>query len=475
MVAIAAEPHLSATGGWPTWGSVLVKGSEWRVPGAAGRVCNGASVTWPCGIDVHSNNWPGWPCSPPGVPPSCTGDWGGKWNFNSAGAYGSYKWQCVELIERFVNLAGFYKGVLPAPDGTASSMYSAAPSRYFAKKPNGSGYRPVPGDIVVYSGGGFGHISIVESDRAGTVTVLEQNVLGELGRGKNVFRGKTLLPDPTWSGFSVIGFLHSPKNTGSLAPPGPSLAIGVCGARGEGAPPVPGGICTLLPDGTELRQLTKGNDTEPAWSPDRKKIAFTRVNSQGKSYLEVVGSDGTGLKQLTNGTTDQGPAWSPDGKQIAFSRDGRIALLDVATGSVTLLTPGPRDYDPSWSADGSLIAFASGTAPAEIDVMSSAGANRHTLVIGAIQPAWAPSGTTLAFTRPTSSGSHIAITNGITGTPIHDITGGTPDDSYSPAWSPDLKYIAFGRGEAMENPGVWLMKADGSHQTRLFGGFDPAW
>ena len=107
--------------------------------------------------------------------------------------------------------------------------------------------------------------------------------------------------------------------------------------------------------------------------------------------------------------------------------------------------------------------------------MNSNGAGRHTLVVGGAQPAWAPAGNSLAFARVTGLGSHVAITNGLTGTPVRDRTSGQADDSYSPSWSPNGQQIAFGRGQDMENPGVWVMNADGSRQQRLFGGFDPAW
>jgi LasA protease len=251
------------------------------------------------------------------------------------------------------------------------------------------------------------------------------------------------------------------------------LAIGVCGAAGEGSAPAPGGICTLRPDGSQRRQVTNGVDSEPAWSPDGTRIAFARSDSQGASQIEVVNADGSGIAALTNGQNDGAPAWAPRGDKIAFAHSGEIAVLDLMTGKLTFLTAGPRDYDPSWSADGSLIAFASGTAPAQIDVVTPTGGHRHSLVVG-IQPAWAPSGNTLAFTRVTSLGSHIMVTNGTTGRPVHELTAGQAD-SYAPAWSPNGKRIAFGRGQNMENPAVWVMNADGSHQTRLFGGYDPAW
>ena len=404
LVVMAPEPALglrSSSVGWPSWGSVLVAGSKWRVPGAAGRTCNGRSITWPCGVDVHSNATAGrpdnskWPLSPD----------------SAFGAFGSYKWQCVELVERFVNLAGLYHGIIPAPGGAAANMYSAADSRFFVKHPNGSGYRPVPGDIVVYAenpkvtGYDFGHIAVVESDdpATGKVTVLEQNVEDELGRGINQFHGKTLFPNPTWAGFRVRGFLHAKANSAAVS--GPPIAIGVCGARGEGAPPSPGGICTILPDASRLQRVTRrASDSQPAWSPDHKQLAFVRSDAQGDTQIDVADADGTGLRQLTTGTSDSGPVWSPDGTQIAFSRNGQIALLDLASGAVTLLTAGPSDDDPSWSADGSLIAFASGTAPTEIDVMSAAGASRHTLVTaGDSRPGRHPAPTSRSRATPTQA------------------------------------------------------------------------
>ena len=458
MTAIAAEPLIRAratSSGWPGYGATLVAGSAWKVPGAQGRTCGG-SVTWPCGVNVYSNNWSGWPYSPSGA----------------YGRFGSYMWQCVELIERFLNSVGWYHGVLPAPDGTAASMYDAAPASLFVKHLNGSGYRPVPGDIVVYKGHQFGHIAIVESDAGNTVGVLEQNVLGEDGRGTNTFAGHKL--QAAWAGFSVIGFLHAKANTGAVASGRGLLAIGVCGAMGEGVPPSPGGICTIRPDGSELHQITTQlQDDEPSWSPDRKQVAFVRTDSRG-SHLDIVNADGSGIQALTLGRADHAPAWSPKGDRIAFARSGRIAVVDVATGDVTSLTTGPLDGDPSWSANGSLIAFDRSASAVQIDVMTSGGRNRRRLATGG-QPAWAPTGTMLAYTRFTNFGSHIAVIDGISGKAGHDLTTGQSDDSYTPAWSPDAKQIAFGRGVNMESPGVWVMDADGTNQLRLAGGYHPSW
>ena len=70
------------------------------------------------------------------------------------------------------------------------------------------------------------------------------------------------------------------------------------------------------------RQLTRGGgDSDPDWSPDRRRIAFVRQElGQSTSSLYVIRRDGSDLVRLTRG--DQvvtGPAWSGDGLRIAYA------------------------------------------------------------------------------------------------------------------------------------------------------------
>jgi TolB protein len=98
------------------------------------------------------------------------------------------------------------------------------------------------------------------------------------------------------------------------------------------------GIYIGKPDGSRLRIVTSGGTdrglslvpaySQPAWSPDGRKIAFARrltrtigglrVDSLG---LYVVNADGTGLRKLSlpDGSVDS-PDWSPDGRHIVFRR-----------------------------------------------------------------------------------------------------------------------------------------------------------
>jgi dipeptidyl aminopeptidase/acylaminoacyl peptidase len=92
-----------------------------------------------------------------------------------------------------------------------------------------------------------------------------------------------------------------------------------------------------------LTQVTGGDDddSQPAWSPDGKHLAFTsnRTADPDRNYnndIWVVSADnsdkGAHLEQITtNPGDDNSPAWSPDGKWIAYVTQLEPKLFDYAT------------------------------------------------------------------------------------------------------------------------------------------------
>ncbi len=79
------------------------------------------------------------------------------------------------------------------------------------------------------------------------------------------------------------------------------------------------GLILMSVDGTNPRQLTEfPDDTAPAVSGDGKSIAYmSRVS--GYWQVNVVNSDGTDQRHLTDDWYWNGlPVWSPDGKHIIF-------------------------------------------------------------------------------------------------------------------------------------------------------------
>lgn len=105
------------------------------------------------------------------------------------------------------------------------------------------------------------------------------------------------------------------------------------------------------------------------------QLAFVR---DGQIYL--VNSNGTGLTQLTKepGLFSYDPAWSPDGKRIAFTRGKgtddvwEIFVMDATGANVVKRTSrGGYNYDATWSPDGRKIAFTAVDSSADVYVMSA--------------------------------------------------------------------------------------------------------
>src|SRR5439155_25800164 len=83
-----------------------------------------------------------------------------------------------------------------------------------------------------------------------------------------------------------------------------------------------GRIATMNPDGSDVRVATEGPDSDPAWSPDGRRLLFVRSATTASTERSIwsVDADGSHSEQLTHGFVDTQPAWSPDGTTIAFIR-----------------------------------------------------------------------------------------------------------------------------------------------------------
>jgi hypothetical protein len=66
-----------------------------------------------------------------------------------------------------------------------------------------------------------------------------------------------------------------------------------------------GGLRVVNTDGSGQRELTSGRDSEPDWSPDGRRVVFTRAGRDTDrtefTSIYIVNSDGTGLKKLVTG------------------------------------------------------------------------------------------------------------------------------------------------------------------------------
>ena len=192
-----------------------------------------------------------------------------------------------------------------------------------------------------------------------------------------------------------------------------------------------GSLWSLPFKGGTAKRLTDPflEPARPNYSPTGQTVAFEAYKG-GTFHIWIMHPDGTDIHQITSGHgDDREPRFSPDGKKIAFSSDRAfkgsydIWVVDVATGALKQWTSNAADeYEPAWSKDGSEIAFVSGVGinGTTIQAANSSGECR-TLVTapkGAHlnSPAFSPDGDKIAYTQFAGGVSKLMVSGAQVGT-----------------------------------------------------------
>lgn len=181
-------------------------------------------------------------------------------------------------------------------------------------------------------------------------------------------------------------------------------------------------------------------------APGDGRIAFLGLEGDDvdSSGLFVMDGDGTAVRRLTDANVAFfSPALSPDGRRILFE--------GICVG-------GARSFDPdmldrldicSIDADGTNLR----------EVRTGAGAE---------DPAWAPDGERIAYSRSSWSGDADIWVAAADGTGARRVTGG-PGKKRSPSWAPDGRSIAFESDEGGTRQ-IHVVSSDGGPSTRLAPG-----
>jgi Tol biopolymer transport system component len=155
---------------------------------------------------------------------------------------------------------------------------------------------------------------------------------------------------------------------GDYSPNGKRLVFGRGDQNGE-----PVGLYVTKVNGRGVRRITPTGtlfSSAGDWSPQRNEIVFSQhVTPDARSSIWVVHANGTGLHEIhvraqpacggaIADPSSQGcfqPRWSPDGKKITFSRgtsgdtDSNIYTVNADGTDLTQVTHGGRDQAADWS------------------------------------------------------------------------------------------------------------------------------
>ncbi len=251
-------------------------------------------------------------------------------------------------------------------------------------------------------------------------------------------------------------------------------------------------LLTVAPDGKLRSSVSAGLRSEDwsfVWSPDDRSVAFLRYHdgpppkmcgSMGGTYapemtvtdIMVMAANGSGQRLIVAGGWPSHVAWSPDGSRIAFldpvppvdmGYRGRLAVVDVATGSIRRLTETLEDPDQvMWAPDGQtvLIRYAASGSYRLGAVDSATGRLTDVLSIaeGTQALALSPDGSRVAAGVWLFPGSDLFVGNVRTGS-VTTVALTDIEAFGRPSWSPDGTWVALS-WSATGTAGDWTRGID---------------
>jgi Tol biopolymer transport system component/DNA-binding winged helix-turn-helix (wHTH) protein len=276
------------------------------------------------------------------------------------------------------------------------------------------------------------------------------------------------------------------------SPDGNSLVIGH-----KDPPKGPAALFVVTIDTGEKRKLTSppsaisdlSGDTNPAFSPDGRTLAFIRMNDvRSELYLLTVSDTLQPVGEarvIPLGHFSGRPAWTDDGREIVFWRWRQgLWRINVSESAERFTEPqqlpfGENANCPTIPRRGHRLAYSNESFHSSIWRMATpdgpiarAGTrvrsfNRSFIssTRDDISPQFSPDGRKIAFASVRSGDFEIWVCNSDGSSPVQ-LTSFHGPFVTTPRWSPDGRRIAFDSAAA-GNFDIWVIGADGGKPVRM--------
>ena len=251
------------------------------------------------------------------------------------------------------------------------------------------------------------------------------------------------------------------------------------------------GIIVLDAPPARGRLVTRGRDSEPAWSPDGRTLAFTRQtgNQSFKRSVYVLDTYSGRVRKVSGDVPSAtSPAWAADGRRLAFLIGSGVRTIDVRTRKVL--------FERSFAGLGIKLQWLTGAKfvielwSGSVLLMEENGKTRTLTTLGfGFDPHVALDAKSLLFVRgtgPAGTGETRVVALDTRSGRTRFVTAKPRGPESNPAWSSDQRWIAFTaaldatsfRRQAMSEE-IFIVRSDGTGLRRLTHNaaeeFDPTW
>jgi Tol biopolymer transport system component/DNA-binding winged helix-turn-helix (wHTH) protein len=260
----------------------------------------------------------------------------------------------------------------------------------------------------------------------------------------------------------------------------------------------PVGLFVVAIDTGEKRRFTSppsalsdvSGDTNPAFSPDGRTLAFIRISDLRTELYLLPVSDALQpvgeAKRILLGHLSFGPAWTEDGREIIFWSERQGLWRIGASGSDTRsaeparLPFGDNAFSPAISRRGHRLAYSNGSfpntsiwrmavpgGPSDRDGAKAESSRRSFISSTQVDaaPQFSPDGRRIAFVSERSGYDEIWVCNSDGSSPVQ-LTSFHGPRVTTPRWSPDGRRIAFD-SDAEGEFDIWVIGADGGKPVRM--------